>query len=145
MPPISPSSTGSARNRLEPETLYRTAVPACVGEAVDPMILASKLAEPDPDETPPLPEIPAPVEGMFDAPLQLQGGEKLLLVTLGQFSTVRLERGAQLVIPAYEYSVPRKTCTDDTGTPDEPCDLFARVDFPTQAFYPSANTNGRLS
>ena len=102
------------------------------------MILASKLSEPDAGETPSLPEIPAPVEGLFDAPLALQAGEKQLLVTLGQFSTVRLERGAQLVIPAYEYSVPRKTCTDDAGTPDEPCDLFARVEFPTQAFYPGA-------
>ena len=126
----------SSDNELQPEALYRARVPDCVVEAVDPMILASKLAEPLADEVPALPEIPETVESLFDAPLTLQAEEKALFVTLGQFSTVRLERGTQLVIPVYEYSVPQKTCSDDAGTPDEPCDLFARVDFPTQAFYP---------
>ncbi len=127
----------SAGGRFEPESVYRKAVPDCVVEAVDPMVLATKLVEPrSEDPAPPLPEIPVPVESLFEAPLALQGGSKQLLVTLGQFSTVRLERGAQLVIPAYEYSMPQKTCTDDPGEPDEPCDLFARVDFPTQAFFP---------
>ena len=127
----------SDSREFTPESVYRKPVPKCVVEALDPMVLSTKLREPaSEDPTPPLPEIPVPVEGVFEAPLALQNCPKQLLVTLGQFSTVRLERGAQLVIPAYEYSVPEKTCSDDPGTPDEPCDLFARVDFPTQAFFP---------
>ena len=127
----------SACTGFSPESVYRKAVPDCVVEAVDPMVLSTKLVEIRPeDPVMPLPEIPIPVESLFEAPLALQNCPKQLLVTLGQFSTVRLERGAQLVIPAYEYSVPQKTCSDDPGTPDEPCDLFARVEFPTQAFFP---------
>ena len=40
------------------------------------------------------------------------------------------------MIPAYDFTVPERSCSDDPGTPDEPCDLFAKVDFPTEVFYP---------
>ena len=97
---------------------------------------------------------PAPLEGLaiftkrvvlfggqtatkvFSSPV-LNGGRQLY-VTLGQFSTVRMERGTQLLVPAVSFAMPDRSCSDDPGTPDEPCDLFAKVDFPTQAFYPSA-------
>lgn len=128
----------SENNRLEQESLYQAPVPGCVVEALDPMVLAAKLAECTQAEGSAVPEIPDSVEALFDAPLSIGCTTKQLLVTLGQFSTVRLERSAQLLIPAFAYTVPEKLCSDDAGTPDEPCDLFARVDFPTQAFYPGA-------
>ena len=77
------------------------------------------------------------MRALFPEEPVLNGG-RLLYVTLGQFSTVRMERGTQLLIPALAYPMPDRSCSDDPGTPDEPCDLFAQVDFPTQAFYPGA-------
>lgn len=125
----------SADNELLPEALYQTHTPDCVVEAVDPMVLSSRVAEAQ--EGPCVcPEIPQAVRALFPEEPVLTGS-RLLYVTLGQFSTVRMERGAQLLVPASAYAMPDRSCSDDPGTPDEPCDLFAQVDFPTQAFYPN--------
>ena len=127
----------SSGNELVPEKLYREQLPVCTVEVVDPMVLSSAMRESGDSPAPlPGPEIPQAVSAMFDAPLAGDAEGKRLYVTLGQFSTVRMEREAQLLIPAYDFTVPDRSCTDDPGTPDEPCDLFARVDFPTEVFYP---------
>lgn len=129
----------SSGNELIPEQLYRENLPICTVEVVDPMVLSSAVREPGDSLAPlPGPEIPQAVNSMFEAPLVGDTEGKRLYVTLGQFSTVRMEREAQLLIPAYDYAVPDRSCTDDPGTPDEPCDLFAKVEFPTDVFYPRA-------
>lgn len=129
----------SGSNELDPEQLYRENLPACTVEVVDPMVLSSAVRESgDCPAALPGPEIPQTINTMFDAPLSAAAEGKRLYVTLGQFSTVRMEREAQLLIPVYDFAVPDRSCTDDPGTPDEPCDLFARVDFPTEVFYPMA-------
>ena len=127
----------SADNELLPDALYQTRTPDCVVEAVDPMVLSSRVGEAAEAAGAPLPEIPPAVRALFSEEPVLTGG-RLLYVSLGQFSTVRMERGAQLLVQATASSMPDRSCTDDPGAPDEPCDLFARVDFPTQAFYPAA-------
>lgn len=127
----------SASNEPDPASLYQEQLPVCTVEVVDPMVLASAVRDTEENPSPlPGPEIPAAIGAMFETPLCQQTDGKRLYVTLGQFSTVRMEREAQLLIPAYDYAVPDRSCTDDPGTPDEPCDLFARVDFPTDVFYP---------
>lgn len=127
----------SAANLLQPETLYQVRTPDCVVEAVDPMVLSSHVAEgPEPGAPTLLPEVPQAVGALFPEELAL-GGTRQLYVTLGQFSTVRMERSTQALVPALRPIPPDRSCTDDPGAPDEPCDLFARVDFPRNAFYPT--------
>ena len=128
----------SADNELLPDALYQTHTPDCVVEAVDPMVLSSRVGEGTEAPGAGNPEIPQAVRALFPEE-PVQNGTRLLYVTLGQFSTVRMERGAQLLIPAIAHAMPDRSCTDDPGAPDEPCDLFARVDFPTQAFYPGTS------
>ena len=127
----------SADCEPDPGSLYKEQLPVCTVEVVDPMVLASAVRDTeDSAASLPGPEIPASIGAMFETALCRENDGKRLYVTLGQFSTVRMEREAQLLIPAYDYAVPDRSCTDDPGTPDEPCDLFARVDFPTEVFYP---------
>ncbi len=123
-------------NELDPNALYQTHAPDCVVEAVDPMVLSSRVGEGS-EAAAVTPEIPPAILALFPEELAMTGG-RLLFVSLGQFSTVRMERGTQLLLPAVSYAVPDRSCSDDPGAPDEPCDLFAQVDFPTQAFYPQA-------
>lgn len=127
----------SADNDLLPDALYQTHTPDCVVEAVDPMVLSSRVGGGSDGPGAVAPEIPQAVRALFSEEPVLTGSRQLY-VTLGQFSTVRMERGAQLMVPAVSFAMPDRSCSDDPGTPDEPCDLFAKVDFPTQAFYPSA-------
>ena len=81
-----------------PDGLLHDRLPVGVVEALDPMILASKVREVCDCcrcETE-LTEIPPAVAEALGEELVLTGGTRRLYVTVGQFSTVRLERGAQL-------------------------------------------------
>jgi len=118
-------------------------VPHAVVEVVDPMILDSSTVEscncccncPD------LPDLPDCVLGWFDDELVLSGECRRLLVTIGQFSIIRLERDTQLLIPCFDYCVPTKVCSDtgNVGGAESPCDIFGRIEFPVDAFFPGRN------
>lgn len=114
------------------------AVPEAVVEVVDPMLLAAKVQEvcaccqPDPV----LADMPALVSDQFEGQLVVTGEAKRLYVTLGQFSTVRLERDTQLTIPVFDYAVPSKECCDEPGCIETPCETFSRINFPVDAFFP---------
>ncbi len=58
---------------------------------------------------------------------------KKVCVTLGLFSIVQIQRPVSLVIPAYDYCVPQKECT---SSDDSPCELFEKIDFPIEQFFP---------
>jgi len=38
-----------------------------------------------------------------------------------------------MLIPAYDFCIPGKECVT---TSDNPCELFRRIDFPTDEFFP---------
>ena len=56
-----------------------------------------------------------------------------VVVTLGLFSVVQLIRNVQMLIPVYDFCVPEKECTSTT---DNPCELFRRIKFPLDEFFP---------
>lgn len=121
--------------------LSHTNRPIAVVEVVDPMILAARVCDVCACTCcdPLLSDIPAPVCGCFGGELVLSGEAKRLLVTLGQFSIVRLERETQLLIPAFDYCVPTKECSASLGSATQsPCDLFSAVDFPVDDFFPGS-------
>ena len=80
-------------------------------------------------------QIPEAIRAAFDEELVLTGGQRRLFVTLGQFSIVRLERDAQLVIPVLDYSIPVKECCESGGCcTEDPCEMFSRIPFPARPF-----------
>ena len=120
-----------------PSTLFAN-LPTAIVEVLDPMVLSSKVKETDPCscETVNV-QIPDCIRELFEDPLVLSGGSRQLLVTLGQFSIIRLERDAQLVVPVLEYSIPTKECCDSLGcSAEDPCEMFSRIPFPAAQFNP---------
>lgn len=116
--------------------------PVGIVEVLDPMILAGKVREVcdcHRCETE-LPEIPQTIKDCFGEELVLSGEAKRLYVTIGQFSTVRLERDTQLTLPVLEYCMPKRECCDDECCEEDPCELFSRIDFPVRAFYPEGQS-----
>ena len=109
-----------------------------VVEVLDPMVLSSKVIDvcSCPKEGT-LTRIPQSICGCFDEELVLSGEQRRLMVTLGQFSIIRLERDAQLVVPVLDYSIPTKECCDSAGCAEDPCELFSKIPFPTNAFTPT--------
>lgn len=110
-----------------------------VVEVLDPMVLSSKVREIcdcSCKETSVV-QIPSAICKLFDDELVLSGESRRLFVTLGQFSIIRLERDAQLVVPVLDYSIPTKECCDSPGCcAEDPCEMFSRIPFPAAQFAP---------
>lgn len=127
-------------------TAPSSALPIAVLETVDPIILGTKIAEPGkPCRCTcccTVDEIPDCVCAHLAANLSDEPNSNILLVSLGFFSVVRIERPAQYLINAVEYSVPEKECV--LPTVEDPCSLFRQMAFPTSEFSPSATPSGLL-
>ena len=101
------------------------------------MVLGSKVCQVQVCEPCSL-TIPVDVQTMFGDELVLGGDRQRLYVTLGQFSIIRLERPAQLIVPVLDYAIPTKECcSDPVGCAEDPCALFDKVPFPAEAFTPT--------
>ena len=89
--------------------------------------------------------MPENIGCIFGDDIILDAKAKKLYVTLGQFSIIRLERDAQLLMPVYDICMPAKDCSCSGGGGDrteDPCDMFERFAFPVDEFFPPARENG---
>ena len=130
-------SSKTSLDAVDDQMMRRSNMPTAFVEVVDPICLNVKLvetcerrfgAECD------LCELPGFVGSCFDDEIVLEGDVKRLYITLGQFSLIRLERDTQLVIPSYDFCMPEKECSGHSD--DDPCDLFKRINFPVDEFFP---------
>lgn len=62
--------------------------------------------------------------------------DRVLAVSLGLFSIIQLSRPVSLIVPAYDYCIPCKDCSGQVASSEAPCDVFDRIDFPTEQFFP---------
>lgn len=116
-------------------TAYSANRPTAVVEVLDPMVLASKVKDVcDCGGEQTVVQIPGFIKELFDDELVLSGDQRRLFVTLGQFSIVRLERDAQIVVPVNDYAIPCRECCDTPGCAEDPCEMFSRIPFPAQQF-----------
>ena len=120
-------------------TRYSANRPTAVVEVLDPMVLSSKVREVCDCKCKEnaVVQIPDFILQMFDDQLVLSGEHRRLSVTLGQFSIIRLERDAQLIVPVLDYSIPTKECCDSPGCAEDPCEMFSRIPFPAAQFAPT--------
>ena len=124
---------------LDGLSLRSANLPTAIVEVLEPMVLSSKVVDVCQctcgDQN--VVQIPAGIRACFDDELVLSGESRRLLVTLGQFSVIRLERDAQLVLPVLDYSLPTKECCDSPGCAEDPCEMFSRIPFPADRFVPT--------
>ena len=125
-------------NCADAPSRYIANCPRAVVEVLDPMVLSSKVREvcECSCKENAIVQIPDGILQMFDDQLVLSGETRRLFVTLGQFSIIRLERDAQLVVPVLDYSIPSKECCDTPGCAEDPCEMFSRIPFPAAQFAP---------
>lgn len=60
-------------------------------------------------------------------------GTRYVYITVGMFSIVQLSRRVPILVPTYDYCIPEKECTSNT---DSPCELFDKLSFPVNEFFP---------
>lgn len=149
------SSGDSGSFCAEPEPCYKErSVPTAVVEVVDPIVLGSRVLEPC--DCSGLPDgrsgdIPESIAACLSGPLasDTPSGScgcgnppprprRVLTVSLGIFSLIRVVRPAQYLITASEFIIPDKECV--TATPSDPCALFRSMAFPVSEFSPVGPT-----
>lgn len=115
--------------------------PVAVLEVLDPMVLSSRIKDHCQCRCREGEQVDAPqlITGSFEEPLVFSSEGKRLYVTIGQFSTVRLQRGTQLSVSVCEYCAPSRQCCEEECCEEDPCELFSRIEFPMQAFFPESH------
>lgn len=110
----------------------RKTLPKAVVQVAEPIGLSARLCQY-------LPACDACC-GIPDVISQRYGGEfekgpmkKHVYVTIGMFTIVQIQRNVQMLIPAYDFCIPEKECVTST---DNPCEMFSRIEFPTEEFFP---------
>ncbi len=127
-----------------------TNAPVAVVETVAPIVLNTKVVE----CCAPCccscecSEIPSCISGCIDGQIVTTPGANTpkLVLSFGIFSVIRIERPAQILVQATDYSVPDKECLPATSS-DDPCALFGAMPFPVGEFKtvmtpPAENANG---
>ena len=113
-----------------------TNLPVAVVDTVEPVVLSTKVQECGCCSCPCVCEcieLPECVRCCCDSNyLNTQDGLHIL-VSLGLFSIIRIERPAQILIQGSDYCIPDKECLQATNN-DSPCDLFRTIAFPTARF-----------
>lgn len=118
----------------------KTNLPKAIVEVVDPLVLSVNIKDPcECDHSCncacfDLSSVPEGVCNVFDDALTNWDDGRQIYVSIGMFSIVKLERTVQLLIPAYDFCVPQKEC--DTSYDCNPCDLFEKIGFPFDEFFP---------
>ncbi len=117
-------------------TTMSTNLPTVAVEVIDPIVLNTKVGERNnccccccSAE-----EIPENICELFGGTFDTEDNGKNLYVSLGFFSVIRIERPGQYIVSATEFSVPDKECV--MTQPDDPCQAFAKMSFPTNEFSP---------
>ena len=108
--------------------------PRCVVQCVDPIALSAKLGCVRsccelPGYIPS--SVAAAIGGTIDTSLCADG--RTVFATLGLFTIIQLIRNVQMLVPVYDFCIPEKQCDDATDTP---CDVFRKIKFPTDDFFP---------
>lgn len=109
-------------------------LPKATVQVADPVALSAKLCDPRDCSRQPQCRVPECICRRFGGEfVRSNSVSKAVAVTLGLFTIVQIERNVQMRIPAYDFCIPKKECVTST---DNPCDLFSRIEFPTEEFFP---------
>ncbi|HIV86388.1 MAG TPA: hypothetical protein H9900_06250 [Candidatus Monoglobus merdigallinarum] len=144
----SEGQTKSFKSTLDPgeeiEHVWKTTnLPKVTVEVVDPIALTARLAESDCCCNESAVAIPSNICSCYGEELVVSDNVKKVLVSLGIFSIVRIERNVQILVDAVDFCIPEKHCTSSTD--QEPCELFNSIRFPIDEFFPPSGASNLSS
>lgn len=115
-------------------------MPRCTVQVAEPVILSAQLVEAcDNRCCNCCCNIPESLQRRFGGCFVDCREGKTVLVTLGVFTIVQLIRNVQMLMPVYDFCMPSKECTPNS---ESPCDLFRKMSFPVDEFFPPKGDPG---
>lgn len=108
-------------------------LPRAIVQVADPIALSSTLCEVNSCSCDSGCRIPECICQRYGGSFVCNGVTKIVRATIGLFTIVQIERSVQMLVPAYDFCMPEKECVTSS---DNPCELFSRIDFPTDEFFP---------
>lgn len=109
-------------------------LPKATVQVAQPVALSAKLCEPLPLRLPsPCCVIPDCIANRYGGAFETVEQKNTVYVTIGLFTIVQIVRNVQMLIPAFDFCIPDKECVTSG---DNPCELFRKIDFPTDEFFP---------
>lgn len=113
-------------------------LPRATVQVADPVALGAKICERI-ECCPPCCRIPDCICKKYGGDFSCATGSKDVFVTLGIFTIVQIERSVQMLVPSYDFCIPERECSCST---DDPCEMFSRIEFPVDEFFPPRVTDG---
>lgn len=129
-------TSGGCQDEPEPNDGVR-ALPKATVQVAEPVALSAKLCDCS-CRNEPYCRIPESICQRYGGDFDTAPQRNHVYATIGLFTIVQIVRSVQMLIPTYDFCVPEKECVPTT---DNPCELFRRIDFPTDAFFPPRATD----
>lgn len=112
-----------------------TDCPAAKVQVVNPILLSCRICECPASADIPI-AVPPCILNRIGGGSIATGSTRYIYVSVGIFSIVQLERDVQMMIPVYDFCLPDKECTNGASENEDPCELFRRIKFPVNEFFP---------
>lgn len=125
-------TSDAVQNDLESQIGGGDILPKAICQVAEPIGLAARICENKPHKSEYLCNIPDCVSKRYGGEIDFECG-RAVYVTLGLFTIVQIVRNVQILVPAYDFCIPKKECVTSS---DDPCEVFRRIDFPTDEFFP---------
>ncbi len=130
---VSIYSSENCRNEATNVNLPASNLPRATVQVADPIALSAKLCECRGCCCELKCNIPDCICTRYGGEFIVQNAAKTVSVSIGLFTIVQIERNVPMMIPTYDFCIPDKECVSSS---DNPCELFSRIEFPTDEFFP---------
>lgn len=129
-------ASDACRDEFDPAS--NVVLPKATVQVAEPVALSARLCECHRcDDV--CAKIPDGIARLYGGDFDERGNCTAVLATIGLFVIVQITRNVQMLIPAYDFCVPEKECVSTT---DNPCELFSKIDFPMEEFFPPKSIDG---
>lgn len=115
-------------------------LPKATVQVAEPIGLSAKVQYKSGEINDPVCPIPESICRKYGGDFSIVKSGNFVYVTVGIFTIVQIERSVQMLIPTYDFCVPEKECVTSS---DDPCELFSKLEFPTEEFFPPRVTELR--
>lgn len=124
--------TSGCSSDPDTETTTGKVLPKATCQVSEPIGLSAKLCDRPPQGCDICSRIPENIGQLYGGDFDYSNNHAVY-ATIGLFTIVQLVRTVPMLIPTYDFCIPEKECPT---TSDSPREMFRRIEFPTDDFFP---------